>query len=32
MKDYLSISPRVKLVAPQTLKEQGRKVIDKRII
>ena len=32
MKDYLSISPRVKLVAPQTLKEKGKKVIDKRII
>jgi len=32
MKDYLSISPRVKLVAPQTLKEKGKKVIDKRTI
>ncbi len=32
MKDYLSISPRVKLVAPQTLKEKGEKVIDKRTI
>ena len=32
MKDYLSISPRVKLVAPQTLKESGKKVIDKRTI
>ncbi|MBP7342099.1 MAG: phenylacetate--CoA ligase [Smithellaceae bacterium] len=32
MKDYLSISPRVKLVAPQTLKSKGRKVIDKRIV
>lgn len=32
MKDYLSISPRVKLVAPQTLKEKGSKVIDNRVI
>ena len=32
MKDYLSISPRVKLVAPQTLKESGKKVIDRRTI
>jgi len=32
MKDYLSISPRVKLVAPQTLKDKDRKVIDKRTI
>jgi phenylacetate-CoA ligase len=32
MKDYLSISPRVKLVTPQTLKEKGAKVIDKRVI
>ena len=32
MKDYLSISPRVKLVTPQTLKEGGKKVIDKRTI
>lgn len=32
MKDYLSISPRVKLVAPQTLKEKGKNVIDKRPI
>ena len=31
MKDYLSISPRVKLVAPQTLRDKGaKKVIDKR--
>jgi phenylacetate-CoA ligase len=32
MKDYLSISPRVKLVAPQSLKEKGKKVIDNRAI
>lgn len=32
MKDYLSISPRVKLVAPQTLKESKKKVIDQRTI
>lgn len=32
MKDYLSISPRVKLVTPRTLKEKGKKVIDKRTI
>jgi phenylacetate-CoA ligase len=32
MKDYLSISPRVKLVAPQILKQSGKKVIDKRVI
>ena len=32
MKDYLSISPRVKLVAPQTLKDKSKKVIDKRTI
>lgn len=32
MKDYLSISPRVKLVAPQSLKEKGKKVIDNRTI
>jgi phenylacetate-CoA ligase len=32
MKDYLSISPRVKLIAPQSLKDKGKKVIDKRII
>jgi phenylacetate-CoA ligase len=32
MKDYLSISPRVKLVAPQTLKDKRKKVIDKRTI
>lgn len=32
MKDYLSISPRVKLVAPQTLKSKEKKVIDKRTI
>ena len=32
MKDYLSISPRVKLIAPQSLKDKGQKVIDKRII
>jgi len=32
MKDYLSISPRVKLVAPQTLAGKGGKVIDKRTI
>lgn len=32
MKDYLNISPRVRLVAPQTLQEGGKKVIDKRII
>ncbi|HOC60044.1 MAG TPA: phenylacetate--CoA ligase [Smithellaceae bacterium] len=32
MKDYLSISPRVKLVTPQTLKEGRKKVIDKRTI
>jgi phenylacetate-CoA ligase len=32
MKDYLSISPRVKLVAPQTLKEKEKRIIDKRTI
>ncbi|MEE9936056.1 MAG: phenylacetate--CoA ligase [Deltaproteobacteria bacterium] len=32
MKDYLSISPRVKLVAPQTLKSKDKQVIDKRIV
>ncbi|RPH86519.1 MAG: hypothetical protein EHM66_04105 [Deltaproteobacteria bacterium] len=32
MKDYLSISPHVKLVAPQTLKDKRKKVIDKRTI
>ena len=32
MKDYLSIPPRVKLVAPQTLAQKKAKVIDKRII
>ena len=32
MKDYLSISPRVKLVAPQTLRDKSRRVIDKRTI
>lgn len=32
MKDYLSISPRVKLVTPQTLKDKSKKVIDKRTI
>ncbi len=32
MKDYLSISPRVKLVAPQTLRDKDRKVIDNRTI
>ncbi len=32
MKDYLNISPRVKLVAPQTLKDKGQKVIDKRTV
>ena len=32
MKDYLSISPRVKLVAPQSLKGKGKKVIDNRAI
>ena len=32
MKDYLSISPRVKLVAPRSLKDKGKKVIDKRLI
>lgn len=32
MKDYLSIPPRVKLVAPQTLAQKEAKVIDKRII
>jgi len=31
MKDYLSISPRVKLVAPQTLRENSKKVIDRRV-
>lgn len=32
MKDYLSISPRVKLVAPQSLKDKGKNVIDKRTV
>jgi phenylacetate-CoA ligase len=32
MKDYLSISPRVKLVAPHTLKNKEKNVIDKRSI
>jgi phenylacetate-CoA ligase len=32
MKDYLSISPRVRLVAPQTLRQKKSKVIDKRTI
>jgi phenylacetate-CoA ligase len=32
MKDYLGISPRVKLVAPETLKNKETKVIDKRTI
>jgi len=32
MKDYLSISPRVKLVAPQTLRDKSTRVIDKRTI
>lgn len=32
MKDYLSIAPRVKLVAPQTLTDKSKKVVDKRTL